>query len=103
MLVCVCVCVCVCPFGGGGGGGDGGGGHARYTGVGNALVTIARTEGPRSLYRGLTATVGGVAPYTGLKFAAYAQVKTMMSAFMGKLLFGTAWVVLEWVGERSGG
>ena len=55
----------------------------RYTGVGNALVSIARKEGLRTLYRGMTATMGGVAPYTGLKFAAYAQAKYLLSKFLG--------------------
>ncbi len=49
----------------------------------NALLTIARKEGALTLYRGLTATVGGAAPYTGLKFATYAQVKLLLSEFMG--------------------
>ena len=49
----------------------------RYTGVFNALTTIARREGPRALYRGISATMGGVAPYTGLKFGCYTVAKAL--------------------------
>ena len=68
--------------------------NTSYTGVGNALATIAQTEGIRGLYRGVSATLGGVAPYTGLKFAAYGQSKALVCKFLGmfflcchKLLF----------------
>ena len=54
----------------------------RYTGVLNALVTIASKEGPRALYRGITPTLGGVAPYTGLKFAAYGTAKSVAAELL---------------------
>ena len=57
--------------------------NTKYTGVGNALVTIAKTSGTRALYRGLTATAMGVAPYTGLKFAAYEKMKTLTAMLFG--------------------
>lgn len=34
----------------------------------DAIITIGKTEGRPSLYRGMAATIAGAAPYTGLKF-----------------------------------
>ena len=41
--------------------------HYQYRGVIDALMTISRTEGVLALYKGLSATIMGVAPYAGLK------------------------------------
>ena len=46
-----------------------------YSGLGNALWTITRTEGPLALYRGLVPTLGGIAPYAALNFASYDLLK----------------------------
>lgn len=40
----------------------------QYKNMMDALVTIGKTEGRPSLYRGMAATIAGAAPYTGLKF-----------------------------------
>ena len=45
---------------------------------------MVRKEGVLHLYRGIAATLAGVAPYTGLKFAVYAQAKFFMSRFLGE-------------------
>jgi|TARA_B110000091_G_scaffold158240_1_gene168657 hypothetical protein len=55
----------------------------RYTGVFNAVTSIARSEGPRALYRGISPTLGGVAPYTGLKFGCYGFLKSFACTLMG--------------------
>lgn len=40
----------------------------QYKNMMDALITIGKTEGRPSLYRGMAATIAGAAPYTGLKF-----------------------------------
>ena len=55
----------------------------RYTGVFNAVTSVARSEGPRALYRGISPTLGGVAPYTGLKFGCYGFLKSFACTLMG--------------------
>ena len=55
----------------------------RYTGVFNAVTSIARSEGPRALYRGISPTLGGVAPYTGLKFGCYGLAKSVACGLIG--------------------
>jgi len=54
-----------------------------YKGVGDALVTILREEGVHALYRGMSATMMGVAPYAGLKFGTYEIMKKAMRDVMG--------------------
>ena len=47
----------------------------------NALdcaMTMARTEGVKSLYRGLTATCIRGVPNTGIQFAVYEGLKTLL-------------------------
>jgi solute carrier family 25 (mitochondrial phosphate transporter), member 23/24/25/41 len=46
-----------------------------YTGVIDALRGIARTEGALALYRGITPTVIGVAPYVGLNFMVFETLR----------------------------
>jgi len=55
----------------------------RYTGVFNAVTSIARSEGSRALYRGISPTLGGVAPYTGLKFGCYGLAKSVACGLIG--------------------
>lgn len=40
----------------------------QYKNMMDAIITIGKTEGRPSLYRGMAATIAGAAPYTGLKF-----------------------------------
>jgi hypothetical protein len=54
----------------------------QYRGVFHALRSIAKSEGPRALYRGISPTLGGVAPYTGLKFASYGMAKSVAVALV---------------------
>eukprot|EP00041_Stephanoeca_diplocostata_P020880 m.477605 g.477605 ORF g.477605 m.477605 type:complete len:300 (+) comp21688_c1_seq25:385-1284(+) len=54
----------------------------RYKHMFDALVTVGRTEGTAALYRGLSATVGGAAPYTGLKFCAYEALKRTAASIL---------------------
>lgn len=42
----------------------------------DATVTMARTEGVLSLYKGLGPTLVGIAPYAALNFASYDLLKT---------------------------
>ena len=46
-----------------------------YTGFGNALRTVVRTEGPLALYKGLAPTLVGIAPYAALNFSLYDMAK----------------------------
>ncbi|KAL4451575.1 hypothetical protein ABPG75_007237 [Micractinium tetrahymenae] len=50
-----------------------------YTGIGQALRTIAAEEGARGLYRGLGATLMQVAPSLAINYAAY---ETMRSSWL---------------------
>lgn len=42
-----------------------------YKGFSNALVTMVKTEGPSSLFKGLVPTLGQIAPHAGVQFAVY--------------------------------
>eukprot|EP00123_Amoebidium_parasiticum_P010857 comp20364_c0_seq1/m.25723 comp20364_c0_seq1/g.25723 ORF comp20364_c0_seq1/g.25723 comp20364_c0_seq1/m.25723 type:complete len:298 (-) comp20364_c0_seq1:322-1215(-) len=55
-----------------------------YTGMVNALVEIPKREGFRALYQGMSATMMGVAPYAGLKFATYEAMKSVCCTVTGK-------------------
>jgi solute carrier family 25 phosphate transporter 23/24/25/41 len=47
----------------------------QYKGILQAFVSIVRNEGPLATYKGVTATVLGIAPYVGLNFATYEVFK----------------------------
>lgn len=49
--------------------------RARYAGLRHALATIHGEEGVRGLYRGLGATLVGVAPSLAINFAAYESLR----------------------------
>jgi solute carrier family 25 phosphate transporter 23/24/25/41 len=53
------------------------GSAARYTGLGHAIRTIAREEGPLAFYKGWLPSVIGVVPYVGLNFAVYESLKEL--------------------------
>jgi len=53
-----------------------------YKGFLDALVCIPKEEGWRSCYRGMGATLIGVAPYTGLKFATYEAGKQLFKEYL---------------------
>ena len=44
-------------------------------GLGNAVVTVVRTEGFPALYKGLAPTLVGIAPYAAINFASYDLLK----------------------------
>lgn len=46
-----------------------------FTGLGNAVVTVIRTEGFPALYKGLSPTLVGIAPYAAINFASYDLMK----------------------------
>lgn len=48
---------------------------AQYKGIMDALLTISRKEGPTALYRGLTTTAVGIAPYLGTNFMVFGTLK----------------------------
>lgn len=56
---------------------------SRYDSLLNALVTISRERGVLALYSGMTATMMGVAPYAGLKFATYEAFKEALASVGG--------------------
>lgn len=49
--------------------------NSGYNGMGHAVVTMVRTEGVMSLYKGLVPTLIGIAPYAALNFASYDLLK----------------------------
>jgi solute carrier family 25 (mitochondrial phosphate transporter), member 23/24/25/41 len=49
--------------------------NSGYSGMGNAFVTMVRTEGAVSLYKGLVPTLIGIAPYAAMNFATYDMLK----------------------------
>lgn len=53
-----------------------------YKGFLDALTRIPKEEGWRSCYRGMGATLIGVAPYTGLKFATYEGGKQFFKEYL---------------------
>jgi|TARA_B110000971_G_scaffold206225_1_gene229306 solute carrier family 25 phosphate transporter 23/24/25/41 len=55
-----------------------------YSGLTNALVTIAKEEGIRGLYRGLAPTLAGVGPNLAINFAAYETFRRVASEKVGK-------------------
>jgi solute carrier family 25 phosphate transporter 23/24/25/41 len=53
---------------------------ARYVGLRHALATIHAEEGTRGLYRGLGATLVGVAPSLAINFAVYETLRSRAAA-----------------------
>jgi len=51
--------------------------NSGYNGLIHATTTMYKTEGIGSLYKGLGATLAGIAPYAAVNFAAYDMVKTL--------------------------
>lgn len=51
-----------------------------YAGMGDALATIARTEGPRGFYKGWVANTLKVAPMSAIRFVCYERLKTLLGA-----------------------
>jgi len=54
-----------------------------YTSMFHALRSISAERGVGALYSGISATVLGVAPYAGLKFASYEALKGVVGASLG--------------------
>lgn len=46
-----------------------------YTGISNAMVTISRVEGFRTLWRGLSSVILGAGPAHAVYFASYEATK----------------------------
>ncbi len=57
--------------------------RAKYSGFFECLIGLPRDKGASYLYRGLGATMCGVAPYAGIKFFIYDVLKPMIPAGMG--------------------
>jgi solute carrier family 25 phosphate transporter 23/24/25/41 len=49
--------------------------NSGYNGMSHAMMTMVRTEGTISLYKGLIPTLIGIAPYAALNFASYDMLK----------------------------
>uniref|UniRef100_A0A6B2L4A7 EF-hand domain-containing protein n=1 Tax=Arcella intermedia TaxID=1963864 RepID=A0A6B2L4A7_9EUKA len=52
----------------------------QYSGIVGCLTTVARTEGPTALYRGITPALGGIIPYAGVDLTVYSMCKDTWSA-----------------------
>jgi hypothetical protein len=57
---------------------------AVYTGISNAMVTISRVEGVRTLWRGVSSVVVGAGPAHAVYFATYESVKNAMGGNEGE-------------------
>lgn len=62
----------------------GGPNHIAYKNTADALATIARTEGPSGLFRGLMPTVLTNAPFSALYFMIYTQLKAALGTWQGQ-------------------
>lgn len=49
----------------------------KFSGVFRTIAVVARQQGPRALYRGLSPTIVAMMPYAGLDFAIYEHLKLM--------------------------
>ncbi|GAX78294.1 hypothetical protein CEUSTIGMA_g5736.t1 [Chlamydomonas eustigma] len=58
----------------------GGTGAMKYKDTWHALVTISRTEGPQSLFRGLIPNIMTTAPFSGLYYMFYIRLKEGLAA-----------------------
>ena len=47
----------------------------KYTGIGHALTSIVRDKGVTGLYKGINATLMGIAPYVAINFTVFNQLK----------------------------
>jgi Mitochondrial carrier protein len=56
---------------------------AVYSGISNAMVTISRVEGFRTLWRGVSSVVVGAGPAHAVYFATYESVKQAMGGNAG--------------------
>ncbi|CAB3370088.1 Hypothetical predicted protein [Cloeon dipterum] len=78
----------------------------QYSSISHMFVRIWREEGPRTLYRGYSATILGVIPYAGASFYTYETLKAIHMEYWGtsgtnpleKLLFGA---VAGLIGQTS--
>lgn len=59
----------------------GGPNHITYNNTAHALATIARTEGPSGLFRGLLPTVLTNAPFSALYYMIYTKLKVALSSW----------------------
>jgi asparaginyl-tRNA synthetase len=56
---------------------------AVYSGISNAMITISRVEGFRTLWRGMSSVVLGAGPAHAVYFATYESVKHSMGGNAG--------------------
>lgn len=66
----------------------GGPNHIRYNNTAHALATIARTEGPSALWRGLLPTVLTNAPFSALYYMIYTKLKVALGSLQSSGNFG---------------
>lgn len=51
-----------------------------YRNTAHALLTIARQEGPRALFKGLVPTIAANAPFSGIYYMCYSKLKVQLAA-----------------------
>lgn len=69
----------------------GGPNHIAYKNTAHALATIARTEGPSGLFRGLMPTVLTNAPFSALYYMIYTKLKVTLSTWQSSSSDGSGW------------
>lgn len=57
--------------------------NGEYKGMFDGIVKIARNEGVRSLFSGLSATLVGIYPYVALNYLTYETIKEKKPAMLG--------------------
>lgn len=57
---------------------------AVYSGLSNAVITISRVEGVRSLWRGVSSVIVGAGPAHAVYFATYEAVKHALGGNRGR-------------------
>lgn len=76
------------------------GANRQFTGLGNCVMSIYRSDGMRGLYRGFGVSVGGIIVYRAAFFGGYDTAKTMF--LKDNKSFLASWVVAQVVTTAAG-
>lgn len=74
----------------------------QYTGLGNCIATIYKTDGTRGLYRGFGVSVGGIIVYRASFFGGYDTAKQMLLKDPKNAPFIQSWLVAQVVTTAAG-
>lgn len=74
----------------------------QYTGLGNCISTIRKTDGLRGLYRGFGVSVGGIIVYRAAFFGGYDTAKQMLLKDPKRAPVWQSWLVAQFVTTAAG-